>query len=262
MADDGANKEDKFDFTSEGETLGYISLEQARLVAMQAAREKPGNYGPQLSGTRLVFQLVEQEEGEDYYIVTLSFRPEGNFTGSPGQEQFFIEKEGAVADRQVLSLPTGGRRGRFPVIPAVVGAGVLAVVVVGIVFAVGGSGGGEGVQTAPPTVPPGLPAAAAQPTDTPLPSPSPRAEDTDKPSLVSNTTPVATPTAAGPTPTREAPRPEPTAPSRAAATPIPPAPTPTPVLRAQGATGQGRIVFTSTRDGNDEIYVMNADGSA
>ena len=37
MAEDEANKEDKFDtfaFTAEGERLGYISLEQARLVAM------------------------------------------------------------------------------------------------------------------------------------------------------------------------------------------------------------------------------------
>ena len=92
---------------------------------MQAAREDPGNYGPQFSRTRMVFQLVEQEEGEDYYIVTLSFRLEGDFTGSPGQEQFFIEKEGPVADRQVLSLPTGGQRRRFPVIPVVIGLAVV-----------------------------------------------------------------------------------------------------------------------------------------
>ena len=43
----------------------------------------------------MVFQLVEQEEGEDYYIVTLSFRPEADFIGSPGQEQFFIEQVAA-----------------------------------------------------------------------------------------------------------------------------------------------------------------------
>ena len=139
MAENEEKKEDQFGFDAAGEALGYISLEQARLVAMQAARENPGNYGPRLAGTRMVFQLVEQQEGEDYYIVTLSFRPEGDFSGSPGQEQFFIEKESPVADRQVLNLPTGGRSRRFPVIPVVIGAGVLAVVVVaGVVFVAGG----------------------------------------------------------------------------------------------------------------------------
>ena len=84
---------------------------------MQAARENPGNYGPQLAGSRMVFQLVEQEEGEDYYIVTQSFRPEADFAGSPGQEQFFIEKEGPVADRQVLSLPTVRTKKTLPGYP-------------------------------------------------------------------------------------------------------------------------------------------------
>ena len=57
--DDGEKKEDLFDkeekfdaFTPEGEALGYISLEQARLVAMQTARDDPGNYGSRFSGVR------------------------------------------------------------------------------------------------------------------------------------------------------------------------------------------------------------------
>jgi hypothetical protein len=29
--------------------------------------------------------LVEQEKGEDYYVITLSFRPEGDFVGEPGR---------------------------------------------------------------------------------------------------------------------------------------------------------------------------------
>ena len=178
---EGKKEEEKFEFDSAAEALGYISLEQARLVAMQAARENPGNYGRPLAGTRMVFQLVE--EGEDYYIVTLSFRPEGDFAGSPGQEQFFIEKEGAVADRQVLSLPAGGRRRHFPVIPVVIGAGVLAVVVVaGVVFAAGGLGSGgdaEGpVEALVPTNTPAaiaapVPPVVAAPTDTPKPTPAP-----------------------------------------------------------------------------------------
>ena len=105
----------KISSTRAGEALGYISLEQARLLAMRTAREEPGNYGAGLAGVRMVFQLVEQEEGEDYYIISLSFRPEGNFVGTPGQEQFFVEKEGSVADRQVLSLPIAPDRRRIPI---------------------------------------------------------------------------------------------------------------------------------------------------
>src|SRR6185503_13314557 len=33
------------------------------------------------------------------------------------------------------------------------------------------------------------------------------------------------------------------------------------IALAQAANGPGRIAFTSNRDGNDEIYVMNADGT-
>ena len=77
MAEDRGSKEDKFDFDSAGEAPECISLEQARIVAMQAARETPGNYGESLAGVRMVFQLVEQEEGEDYYISTCPFARKG-----------------------------------------------------------------------------------------------------------------------------------------------------------------------------------------
>ena len=70
---------------------------------------------------------------EDYYEITLSIRPQGEFLGTPGQEQFFIQKEGMVAHRQVLALPRS-KRG-FPIIPAAIGlAVVVAAVVLGIIF--------------------------------------------------------------------------------------------------------------------------------
>ena len=37
--------EEKFDFTAEGEALGYVSLDQAQVLAMLTAREMPGAYG-------------------------------------------------------------------------------------------------------------------------------------------------------------------------------------------------------------------------
>ena len=47
MAEDQGKEEEKFDFTGEGEAVGYISLEQARVLAMQTAGETPGEYGSQ-----------------------------------------------------------------------------------------------------------------------------------------------------------------------------------------------------------------------
>ncbi len=119
MVDDQDKKEDSFEFDSLGEAVEYISLDQARLVAAQAARETPGNYGRAYAGVRMVFELVEQEEREDYHVITLSFRPEGSFIGAPGREQFFVGKEGTVADPQMLSsLPEPERRRLFPIISA------------------------------------------------------------------------------------------------------------------------------------------------
>ena len=59
MVEDADEKEDKFGFTAEGEALGYISLPQARQLAMQTARETPGNYGSQFSGITMVFDVVD-----------------------------------------------------------------------------------------------------------------------------------------------------------------------------------------------------------
>lgn len=98
-------QDEKLEFTPEGETLGYISLDQAQVLARQTAREAPGTYGSSYDGVPMAFDVVESEETEDHYVITLSFRPQGEFSGRPGREQFFIAKEGNVADRQVVALP-------------------------------------------------------------------------------------------------------------------------------------------------------------
>jgi len=168
MADDKVNEEDKFDFTSEGE--GYISLDEARVLAMRTAVETPGNYGSAYQGVDMFFEVVEATETDDFYYVTLSFRPQGNFDGTPGQEQFVVGKEGAISVRQVHSLPTqtsaspadtASNGGAFPLLPVAIG-----VVVVGIIAAVGAiflmsSSGGDSV-----------PVAAVAPTETPAPTTS------------------------------------------------------------------------------------------
>ena len=87
MADDaGRKEEEKFEFTPEGEALDYISLEQARVVAMQTARDQPGDYGSRYSGAQMVWEVISSEAGEDYYQIRLSYRPAGRFRGRPGLE--------------------------------------------------------------------------------------------------------------------------------------------------------------------------------
>ena len=59
MDEDQGKEEEKFDFTGEGEAVNYISLAQARLLAMQTARETPGEYGSQYQDVSMAFDVVE-----------------------------------------------------------------------------------------------------------------------------------------------------------------------------------------------------------
>ena len=136
---DSKPDEEKLEFTPEGESFGYISLDQARVLSMRTARESPGVYGRRFRNVPMVFEVVVEEETEDYYVVTLSVRPAGTFTGSPGQEQFFIEKEGIVAHRQVMALPTLPKGRRLRGVTVIVGLAMLAAV--GVVVAIWGIGG-------------------------------------------------------------------------------------------------------------------------
>ena len=117
VEDEGNKQEEKFEFTAEGEALDYISLAQARMLAMQTARETPGDYGRRFSSVPMAFEVIESSADEVYYNATLSFRPQGQFTGALGQEQFFIEKEGSIFHRQVLAVP---RQRRPLVIPVAI----------------------------------------------------------------------------------------------------------------------------------------------
>ena len=189
MAQNEGNKEEEeSDFTSEGEALGNISLDQARVLAMQTAKQTPGAYGRLFAVILMTFDVVEANETEDYHEVTLSFRPQGAFTGTPGQERFFIEKGGAVAQRQVLSLPIVPRR-PFPTIPAAI---VLMVVLIVIVLAIVNSLGREGVQEID------VPVAALVPIDTPIaiatPLPSPGVVGTSVSDDTKSPTPTRPPT--------------------------------------------------------------------
>jgi len=213
MAEEEGNQEEKFDFTAEGEALGYISMAQARLLAMQTARETPGDYGRRSSGVSMVFAIVESGEDDDYYNVILDVRPSGDFAGTSGREQFFITKEGEVALRQVLSPPRskGGSLlpiviGGFAVIAGALGIGVVVLIDRGFFPPLGS-------PLAP--IPAEIPVAVVVRTDTPVPTSTPTptpvpATSTLPPTPTSTPTPTPTATAI-PTPTSTAPPPTPSA---------------------------------------------------
>ena len=101
MAEDKGKEEEKFDFTTEGE--GYISLGEARVVAVRTTLKSPGNYGRQYPGTVMVFEVAESGEDDDYYTVTLSVRPQRNFNGTSGQEQL-VRKARSLSGKFFLTL--------------------------------------------------------------------------------------------------------------------------------------------------------------
>ena len=274
--DQGKSEEEKFDFTREGETLGYISLDQARVLAMRTVSETPGAYGRAHRDVPMAFEVVETEETEDYYVITITFRPQGDFTGTPGREQFFIEKEGVIALRQVMTAPSPRRR--LPVVPTAVGLAAAAVIGVIAVFTVGGfdggGGGGEALTAAAiplatttsalaivPTVeatatstpsrstPDPTVTAPAAPTATQSPSPTPIIQVVEK-EVVATATPTPAPTPLPtPTATIEVVIKEVLVTATPAPTPIP-TPSPTPVT----AVASSRLtphVFVGTARIND-----------
>ena len=132
--DEDEKKQDSFEFDDAGQERAYISLDQARIQAMSGAREVPGEYG-RFSRAPMAFEVVEASETEDFYEVTLSFRPQGEFTGTPGQEQFFIGKDGQLEHRQVVSLPQEERSGSSRRVPLLT-AGILVIAIAGLFGAV------------------------------------------------------------------------------------------------------------------------------
>jgi hypothetical protein len=58
LEEEGKKEEEKLEFTAEGETLGYVSLDQARVLALQRARENSDCYGPRYAKRELVWDVV------------------------------------------------------------------------------------------------------------------------------------------------------------------------------------------------------------
>ena len=163
MVEEEGQKEEKFDFDSAGEAVGYISLEQARVLAIEHARDNTDFYGPRYRNRRLVWEAVSADEGEDFYEVRLSYRPAGRFRGTPGVEQFTIDKTGGVRIRQILDEPVSKGLPRWPL--ALVGLAVVAAAVLAYLVFLAPERDEEPVALAdtPAPLPAGAPAAIPTP---------------------------------------------------------------------------------------------------
>lgn len=84
----------------------YISLERARLAAIRYARANPEIYGEELLDVPLAWELESESESAEFYYVRLHYRPSGTFLGTPGIEEFILDKEGNVEFRQILREPS------------------------------------------------------------------------------------------------------------------------------------------------------------
>ena len=154
MAQEEGKKDDEFRFTREGEAADWITLEQARVLAIEHARDNTGFYGPRYRFINLVWEVVSQEEGEDYYDIRLSFRPAGSYSGQAGVEQFIMEKTGAIRVHQILGdpteLPRSSRKWPLALLLAAVGLVIVAAVGVGAVLTLGGNGSAATPSPRPP----------------------------------------------------------------------------------------------------------------
>jgi len=110
VAEDKGKEEEKFDFTSDGEDIRYISLDQALLQARQQAQEDGERYRVRLGWDEIVWSEISSEEREDTFRILLQFRRPGRgiSESQTGEEEFFFDQTGELVFRQVLAWPEVG----------------------------------------------------------------------------------------------------------------------------------------------------------
>ena len=98
-------EEAKFGLTPEGEIQPNIPIENAIITALNYARDDPGTYGHPFAERQMVFEVDEESESMDFYSIRLAFQPASRFQGSPGIQQFFIDKTGTIRLHKIIKLP-------------------------------------------------------------------------------------------------------------------------------------------------------------
>ena len=64
--------------------------------------------------TPIAFEFISEKDPEDHYVVTLYFRPQGDFEGTPGEEQFFINKKALLESGRNSDIITKSDPRRTP----------------------------------------------------------------------------------------------------------------------------------------------------
>ncbi len=119
VAEEGSEpEEDQPESQPPGSAGEFISLDQARGIGLDQARENRDFYGRRYAGQDLAWEVVNQEERAEAYLIRLSYRPARGFRGQAGVEEFTIDRQGSVQSRLIVSEPV--RRRRF------LGCGLLA----------------------------------------------------------------------------------------------------------------------------------------
>ena len=116
--EEGEQEEEQPESQSGDLGSGLISLDQARGIALDQARENQDFYGRRYARMDLAWDVVSQEERADGYRVQLAYQLAHGFRGNPGVEEFIIDRQGSVQSRRIVSEPV--RRGGF------LGCGLLA----------------------------------------------------------------------------------------------------------------------------------------
>ncbi len=58
--------EEKFEFDAAGQALEYISLDQARVLAIEHARDNRDFYGRRYANRDLIWEEIAADESDDY----------------------------------------------------------------------------------------------------------------------------------------------------------------------------------------------------
>ena len=110
VAEEQDSQEEQPESQSSGGSGGFISLDQARGIALDQARQDRDFYGRRYARQDLTWHVVNQEEGAEGYSIRLSYRPVRGFRGQAGVEEFSIDRQGSVQSRRIVSEPVRRRR--------------------------------------------------------------------------------------------------------------------------------------------------------
>lgn len=212
MGEDGSENEEGIGSESTSRAASQISDPQARSLAIQTATETPGNYGRRFRKLRMVHHIVELQEDQGSYTITMTFRPQGPFYRVLGRETFWITKDGAVVDREVVLFH--GRVRNWLAIGIILFLGIFStggpVIVAKVLSARGASIPTVRIVIEPDYLTPSLatqppaPTSVPAPTQSPLPAPTqnlvPAPAATTVPAPAATTVPAPTATRF-PTPT-------------------------------------------------------------